>query len=152
LAEAIKGCLGSEPRLRLKEIATALKRSTWFAYNFIGGKTDKSDLKGMVQIDQVHNHIFSFRFRAFEFRVRKPSHDWEARFFINESTLTTAQLVFESLNDFGFKTIIFPLNRNYNIINLIGDQRSYGNQVLERVMQAKGEDIDNPFLFLGEKF
>jgi len=130
LTVAISTCLNKEPKLRLKEITNALIDSEWEAYNFTEGKIDKSEAKGIVSISQFHNHIFSFDFVSYEHNARNENGDWKARFFVNESTLTTAQLVFRSINNFGFKTIMFPLDRQYDQLFLIGTRPDYGDQVL----------------------
>jgi hypothetical protein len=130
LAIAIHTCLDNAPKLRLKEITNALKNSEWEAYNFFNGQIDKTELKGKVSIRQVHNHIFSFDFDSYENGEEFKLGDWAGRFFVNENTLTTAQLVFRSKMDFGFKTIIFPLDREYQELYLIGTLPDYGKQVL----------------------
>ena len=131
LTEAIHLCIGDHPKLRLKEIINSLKDSEWSAYNF-NSKTDLSECKGLVKISQLHKHIFSFDFESYENHQKSPSGNWKARFFINENTLTTADLVFRSGVDFGFKRIMFPLDRNYEELFLLGTPPAYGNQVLLR--------------------
>lgn len=130
--QAISILLVKEPKLRLKEITNELKNSTWEAFNFINGKIETEECKGIVKIQQYHNHIFSFDFDSYEGHQRFENGDWKARFFINETTLTTAELVFRSGVDFGFKRILFPLDRNYDQLFLMGTPPVYGNQVLIR--------------------
>jgi hypothetical protein len=122
--------LDNAPKLRLKEITNALKNSEWEAYNFSNGRIDKTELKGKVSIRQIHNHIFSFDFDSYENGEEFKLGDWAGRFFVNETTLTTAQLVFRSKMDFGFKTLTFPLDREYQELYLIGTLPDYGKQVL----------------------
>ncbi len=129
---AIKSILPKEPKLRLKEITQSLKDSTWEAYNHTNGKIDKSECKGIVRINHYHNNIFSFEFDSYEGQNRFTNGDWKARFFVNENTLTTADLAFISGVDFGFKRIMFPLDRNYDHLYIIGQPPAYGNQVLTR--------------------
>lgn len=128
---AIKTCADKDSKLRLKEIANALKDSEWDAFNFINGKTELDEVKGVVRIKQLFRHIYSFDFDSYETHVRHINGDWEARFFVNESNLTTAELAFKSGVDFGFKTIMFPLDRKYDELFLIGTP-PYGNQILRR--------------------
>jgi len=132
LTIATKTCLNKGPKLRLKEIVSALNKSEWEAYNFTNGKIDQSEIKGIVSIQQIHNHIFSFDFESYENGEVFSSGHWKGRFFVNETTLTTAQLAFRSNVDFGFKTIMFPLDRVYEQIYLIGTRPDYGDQVLKR--------------------
>ena len=128
---AIKICADKDSKLRLKEISNALKDSVWEAYNFTNGNTDTSEVKGIVRVKQLFRHIFSFKFDSYENHERFANGDWGARFFVNESNLTTAELAFRSGVDFGFKTIMFPLDRKYDELFLIGTP-PYGKQVLRR--------------------
>ncbi len=130
LYKAILNIIKKEPKLRLKEITKNLKKSKWEAFNFTNGKINKSECKGIVTINHYHNNIFSFDFESYEGNKRFINGDWKARFFINESTLTTADLAFRSGIDFGFKRIMFPLDRNYDHLYIIGTPPIYGNQVL----------------------
>jgi len=129
---AIITCADKDPKLRLKEISNALKDSEWEVYNFTNGNTDTSEIKGIVRIKQLFRHIYSFDFDSYETQNRFMLGDWKARFFVNESNLTTAELAFRSGVDFGFKTIMFPLDRKYDELFLIGEKPDYGNQVLKR--------------------
>jgi hypothetical protein len=137
LSTAIKACLNKVPKLRLKEILNALNDSEWEAYNFTNGQIDQSEKKGRVTISQINNHIYSFDFDSYENNIRFKNGDWKARFFVNETTLTTADLVFRSGIDFGFKRIMFPLDRNYDELFLIGTPPVYGNQILKRKRALK---------------
>jgi hypothetical protein len=135
LIKAIKACLKDEPKLRLKEITTALNDSQWEVFNILNGRANRSEKKGIVSIRQFHNHIFSFEFQSYEGGKLFQNGDWKARFFINEATLTTAEVAFRSNVDFGFKTIMFPFDRNYEELYLIGVRPIYGDQLLVRKKQ-----------------
>ncbi len=129
LSTAINSCLAKSPKLRLNEIVNGLNDSQWKVYNFIDGKIDKSEIKGIVIIRQINNHIYSFDFECYENNKKFENGNWQARFFLNEATLTTADLVFKSSGNFGFKRIIFPLNRKYTELFLIGEP-PFGKQIL----------------------
>lgn len=129
---AIKTCSDKDSKLRLKEITNALKDSEWEAFNFTNGNTDTSEVKGIVRIKQLFRHIYSFDFESYESHNRFINGDWKARFFVNETNLTTAELAFRSSVDFDLKTIIFPLDRKYDELFLIGTPPVYGKQVLRR--------------------
>lgn len=135
VVSAIKTCADKDTKLRLKEISNALKDSEWEAFNVHNGNVQE-EVKGIVKIKQLFRHIYSFDFDSYENRDRFTLGDWKARFFVNETNLTTAELAFKSGVDFGFKTIMFPLDRKYDELFLIGQKPDYGNQVLKRKPKA----------------
>lgn len=126
---ALKTFEFGKPKLRLKEIVAHLGDSNWLAYNFIDGQIKTEEKKGEVHITHIFRNIFSLSFSSYEYGKRFPEGDWEARFFINQETLTTAELFFRSEVDFGFKRIALPLDRIYKEIFLHGEH-PYGKQVL----------------------
>lgn len=142
LLAAISSMTVSSPKLRLQEIVKGLYNTTWHAYNHLNGQVDRTEVKGLVHISLEHHNIFTFDFVSFEHKQRFPNGDWQARFFVNEATLTTADLAFVSGVDFGFKRLMFPLDRTYERIYIIGTP-PYGNQVLELSTRA-GAPQRNP--------
>lgn len=134
LETAITQNLSDQPKLRLREIINELIDSHWEVYNFSNGRVDETERKGCVRIKQIRDHIFSFEFESYENNTRFSYGDWSARFFVSDTTLTTADLSFKSNVDFGFKKIIFPLDRKYKQLFLIGEQPVYGKQVLKRII------------------
>lgn len=128
--EALKILPFIKPKLRLREIVQCLKKTKWEAFNFTDGKI-QTEVKGIVHIEQEYHNIFTLKFDSYENNNRYKRGDWEARFFINQETLTTADLAFRSDVDFGFKKLIFPLDRLYQEIYIVG-QGDYGKQVLKK--------------------
>ncbi len=129
LYEALKILPYIKPKLRLREIVQNLKRTKWEAFNLTEGKIKTDELKGIVYIDQEYHNIFTLKFEAYEPNGRFESGDWEARFFINQETLTTADLAFRTKTNFDFKRLIFSLDRQYEEIYIVG-QADWGKQVL----------------------
>lgn len=132
LKAAIRSMANRSPKLRLQEIVRGLSNTEWHAYNHLDGRVERQDMKGLVRITLEHHNIFTFVFESYEHGRRFSSGDWQARFFVNESTLTTADLAFVSGVDFGFKRLMFPLDRSYRHVYIIGSP-PYGNQVLELI-------------------
>lgn len=132
LTAAIRSMATRSPKLRLQEIVKGLSNTTWHAYNHVNGIVDRNEVKGRVRITLEHHNIFTFAFESYEHGLRFINGDWQARFFVNESTLTTADLAFVSGVDFGFKRLMFPLDRSYERVYIIGTP-PYGNQVLELI-------------------
>ncbi len=141
LVAAISSMTERSPKVRLQEIIKGLSNTTWRAYNHLNGQVDKTEVKGWVHITLEHHNIFTFDFVSFEGNDRFPNGDWQARFFVNEATLTTADLAFVSGVDFGFKRLMFPLDRSYDRIYIIGTP-PYGNQVLELSTRAGSSPRD----------
>ena len=128
---AISILLVSEPLTKEAEITNSLKNSTWDAFNHINGQTEMQERKGIVKIDHLKDNVFSFDFESYEHHQRFENGDWKAKFSLDKTALT-ADLVFRSGVDFGFKKIMFPIDENYDQLFLIGTPPAYGNQVLIR--------------------
>ena len=68
--------------------------------------------------------------------------DWSARIFINQETLSTADITYVLKVDFGFKKIILPDDRKYEHIYLIGlnyQNEGYRKQVFIKKQRTGGK-------------
>jgi hypothetical protein len=129
------------PKLRLKELVENLSDTEWEVFNHSGGQIDKSEVKGIVKIKHVYHNIFRFSFESHEGNNRFENGDWSARIFINQETLSTADIAYVSKVDFGFKKIILPDDRKYEHIYLIGvnyQNEGYGKQVFIKKEKTGG--------------